>query len=309
MNKIILIFLIKAVCGINHLFAQDLQIFEIKYIEKDSNQSFAFISLSEIYSFSENPDSLAIPALTEKQIDEAPNFTYFKLESKYRQRFLSATNISETDQVFVYDYSINDLQKFTVKDLNIVACLNPYGADWPYSQEDFMLGIELNINLFKNSNQYFTNSLAYIGKESPFIQGKVKPIIWKKIDPEDYPSKELPSYDTSYAGTCIKGEVYKFENESEQYFIQDLVNLANKWVSAKHLIIVDNKTKKIIFEKIFYSGESASFAPLDNQWTGKLFKNKPSVIFGFHWVSFGCPRITFLNPEEKDIYIFCDNRH
>jgi hypothetical protein len=62
--------------------------------------------------------------------------------------------------------------------------------------------------------------------------------------------------------------------------------------------------------------ESETPAPLNyveseyiEQWTGKLFKNKPPVILGFQYVAFGCPGITFLSPTEKDIYIYCDNRH
>jgi hypothetical protein len=309
MNKIFFISFLISVNGLTNLAAQDLKIFDLQYYEKDPTHSFSFISLSEIYPLNENPDSLAIPDLREKENDEAPNFTYFKLDSTYRKRFLTATNISETDKVFIYDYSINALQTFTVKNLKVIACLNIYGADWPYSQDDYMIGFEVNKNFLKSSDKYFTNSLAYVGKENPFVRGQVKPIIWKKIDLADYSSKELPTYDTSYAGKCVTGDAYKFETEGLQYFVQDLVRLADKWISVKHLIVINLKTKETICEKLFYSGESASFAPLDNQWTGKLFKNKPPVIFGFHWVSFGCPSITFLNPTEKDIYINCDNRH
>jgi hypothetical protein len=311
MNKQLFIFLLIAVNGLTNLFAQDLQIFDIKYYEKDSTQSFAFISLSEIYPLSENPDSLAIPDLNEKQIEEEPNFTYFKLDSIFRQRFLAATNISETDKVFIYDYSTNSLQTFKVKNLKVVAYLNIYRSqtDWPYSQEDFMIGFEINKKSLKGFDKYFTNSLAYVGKENPFVRGQVKPIIWKKIAPADYPSRELPVYDTSYAGKCVTGDAYKFETERLQYFVQDLVRLADNWVSVKRLIVIDIKTNEIVCEKLFYSGESASFAPWDNQWTGRLFKNKSAVIFGFHYVTFVCPGITFLNPTENDIYINCDNRH
>jgi hypothetical protein len=309
MNKKLFILFLISVNGLTNLAAQDLKIFDLQYYEKDSTQSFLFISLSEIYPFSENPDSLPIPDLREKEIEEAPNFTYFKLDSTYRKRFLNATNISETDKVFIYDYSINALQAFTVKNLKVIACLNIYGADWPYSPNDYMIGFEIDKKFLKGSDKYFTNSLVYVGKENPFVRGQVKPIIWKKIEPNDFPSKELPSYDTSYAGKCATGDVYKFEMEGLQYFVQDLVRLADKWISVKRLIVIDLKTKETVCEKLIYSGESASFAPLDNQWTGKLFKNKPPVIFGFHWVSFGCPSITFLNPTDSNIYINCDNRH
>ncbi len=307
-KNIFLLFLI-SIYGPSILAAQELRLFTLRNYEIDSTQSFAIISLSEIYPLSENPDSLAIPDLKDREIDEAPGFEYFQLDSTYRRRFLSATNISETDKVFIYDYSTSAFRTLTIKNLKAVACLNVYGADWPYLQDDYMIGFEVDKNSLTDFDKYFVNSLVCVGKENPFVRGKVKPIIWNRIESADYPSKELPAYDTIYAGKCVAGDAYKFELEGLQYFVQDFVRLADNWVSVKRLIVIDLKTKETVCEKIFYAGESASFAPLDNQWTGILFKNRTKVIFGFHYVSFGCPGITFLNPTESNIYINCDNRH
>lgn len=309
MKKHLFLLTLISVQGLTNLFAQDLQIFNLMYYEKDSTQSLAFISLSEIYPLSENPDSLAIPDLSEREIGEAQNFEYFTLDSTYRKRFLAETNISETDKVFIYDYATNALQTFTVKNLTVVACMNIYGADWPYSQYDYMIGFEVNKNALKHFDKYYINTLAYVGKQNPFVRGQMQQIIWEKIEPAAYPSKALPTYDSSYAGICRIGDAYKFETEGFLYYVQDLVRLTNNWVSVKRLIVIDNKTKEIVCEKYFYSGESASFAPLDDQWTGTLFKNKPPVIFGFQYFTFGCPGITFLSNTENDIYINCDNRH
>lgn len=154
-----------------------MQIFDLKYHAKDSTQIVAFISLSEIYPLSEDPDSMAIPDLSEKEIEEAANFQYFTVDSSFRKRFLSETNISETDKLFIYDYATDALHSFKVKNLKVVACLNIYGRDWPYSQFDFMIGFEINKDLLKDCDKYFTTSLAYVGKKSPFVRGKVKPII------------------------------------------------------------------------------------------------------------------------------------
>ncbi len=309
MNKLFFILLLIVVNGLTNLTAQDFQIFELRYFENDSVQRLAFISLSEVYPLSDNPDSLAVPDLSNLEIEAAPNFEYIKLDSIYRKRFLSGTNISETDKVYIYDYSIDALLSFKVKNLDVVAHLNTYGADWPYTQDDYMIGLELNKILPGSFGKYFTNSLAYIGKKNPFARGQVKPVIWEKIESKDFPSIKLASYDTSYAGNCFPGDAYKYETENLQYFVKDLVRITDNWLAVKWLIIIDLKTKETVCEKLFYSGESATFAPLDNQWTGNLFKNKPRVIFGFHFVSFGCPAITFLNTDESDIYIYCDNRH
>ncbi len=309
MNNKFFIFILIAVNGLTDVTAQDLKIFNLQYYEKDSTQSYVFISLSEIYPLSDNPDSMAIPDLKEKEIEEAPSFTYFKLDSMYRKRFLRETKISETDKVFIYDYSADALQSLTVKNLNVVARLNVYGRDWPYSQDDFMIGFELHKNFLTGLDKYLEYSLAYVGKVSPFVRGQLKPITWKSIEPSDFPSKELPTYDIRYAGKCVTGNAYKYETEGLQYFVQDLVRIADNWNSVKRLIVLDIKTKETVCEKLFYAGESASFAPLNNQWTGKLFKNKPPVIFGFQYFSFSCPSISFLNSDERGIYIYCDNRH
>jgi hypothetical protein len=50
-------------------------------------------------------------------------------------------------------------------------------------------------------------------------------------------------------------------------------------------------------------------ANIREQWTGRLFKNKPPVSFGFEYQSFGYHGITLLSETEKEIWISCDNRH
>lgn len=294
--------------GQTSLPAQDFALFQLSLIEYD-NDTKAFVSLSDIDRLSENIDSLAIPDLSERSQEDAKQFEYFKLNSKYRNQFLLRTTISETDNVYIYSFEKNILISFPVKNLNVVACLNVYGADWPYRQDEFMIGFEVDKKYLTGFEEYFVNTFVYIGKKSPFVLNQLKPVVWKKIDSKDFPSEQLIAYDTSYAGKCIIGDTYCYESNGLQYFIQDMVRLSDNWNAVKRLLVIEIKTKRTVCEKIYYSGESASFAPLDNQWTGKLFRNKPAVIFGFQYVSFGCPFITFLSPSEKDIYINCDNRH
>jgi hypothetical protein len=250
-------------------------------------------------------------------IERKEDAEYFKLNSVYRQRFLSKMKISESDKVFIYDYSTGLAVSFPVKELNVAARLNPYGAKWPYSQSDYMIGFEIDTTFLKGSDKYFRNSLVYVGKKSPFVVGKVKPVTWKKIDAKNFPSRAISINDTntSLLGESVTGNAYTFEANSLQYFVQEFVR--GKEISARRLLVIKSKTKETVCEKIYFAGEGSSPAPLNftgpnpenNQWTGKLFKNKPVVIFGFEYVSFGCPRITFLKQSENDIYINCDNRH
>lgn len=286
--------------------AQELNLFSLSPTKQADK---VFVSLSDIYPLSEHPDSLAIPDLSEKDAEQAKQYEYFKLDSTYRQRFLTKTKILETDKVYLCEYSKNKLASFSVRSLTVVACLNIYGAEWPFSQQDFRIGFEIDKGLLTQFERDFTNCFVSIGKNNPFILSALKPIIWQKIDSKDLPSKKPISYDTSYAGVCVPSDAYTYTRKNLLYSVQDFVRLSDKSIAVKYLLVINQKTKKTVCEKVYYAGESALFAPLDNQWTGKLFKNKSAVIFGFHWVSFGCPSITFLNLSEKELPINCDNRH
>ena len=98
--------------------------------------------------------------------------------------------------------------------------------------------------------------------------------------------------------------------------MQDYVD-NRKLLFARRLLVVDSKTKEIIIDKLYSSSEGTSPTPLNyeegddvvNQWTGKLFKNKPQVIFGFLYESFGCPGISIIDKSNEEIYLQCDNRH
>lgn len=318
-KRISFILFLIAVCRLTNLTAQDLNLFYLRYYEKDSTQSVAFVSLSEVHALSDHPDSLAIPDLREKEMEEAPKFTCFKLDSTYRKRFLSAAKISETDKVFIYDYSIDALQSFTVKNLSVVACLNIYGADWPYSQYDYMIGFEIDPNI--RFGKYFTNTLVYVGKKNPFVQGQIKPIVWEKMESNVFPPIAISPKDTSELKRWIagkvykKGNAYKYETSDFLYFVQDF--LRDDIFFARRWLVIEFKTKKTVCNRIYYNHEGAINAPLNLvetegdiiQWTGRLFKKRPPVVFGLEYVSFGCPGIIFLNQSERDIFINCDNRH
>jgi len=78
------------------------------------------------------------------------------------------------------------------------------------------------------------------------------------------------------------------------------------------------KDNEKIYDFVLYPSEGGSFAPIVkkgdkekdyHQFTGKIFKDKPPVIFGFMYVSFGCPGVHVLDKKIKRIRILCDNRH
>ena len=278
--------------------------------------NIGFVSLSDNYPLSNHPDSLAIPDIKAKGPKSAK---YFKLDQTYRKRFLSRTKTAETDQVFIYDYATNALAVFAVKDLNVVAMLNLYSdeSDWPYAQEDYMLGFEIQTDRLKGFGDYFNTVLVSPGKKNPFEGQALKPVVWKKIKASDYPKKAIKKDVALQPGKYTAGASYGFEREGLQYFIRDY--LQNGHTFARRLVVLQSNTEKIIYEKVYSESEGVSLAPLNyvgnykdtsiNQWTGKLFKNRATVIFGFEYQSFGCPGITILGKPVKEIYINCDNRH
>ncbi len=87
----------------------------------------------------------------------------------------------------------------------------------------------------------------------------------------------------------------------------------------RKLVVINDRNEKTFEKTITTAGsDGAEFSPLNGigtdgtnamQWTGYFFKGKPPVAFGFMVQSFGCPSITFLDKNEKDFTINCDNRH
>ncbi len=289
-------------------------LFDIQSVE--GYKQIGFISLSDIYPLSEHPDSLSIPDVSEKSFDSA---RYFKLDKEYRKRFLTETEISENDQVFIYDYAANVLVSFPVKKLNVVANLNGYASeeDAPFSQFDYMIGFEIDRSAMKGiKDEYFNNTIVFVGAKNPFVKGKLKRVMWKKIDNKQFPVAKMSKKALARTGNHKPGDTYTFVKDSLQYYLQDFKD--GYWVFTRRLLVIHNKTGKVIFERVFEESEGSAMAPLNNtnpdvgneiQWTGILFKNKAPVIFDLQYFSFGCPEISFLDKKQKSIYINCDNRH
>lgn len=281
---------------------------------KDSSD-VAFVSLSDIYPVNDEKDTLALPNI--QKIGKY-NAVYFTFDKNYRKRFLSKTNISETDSVFIIDYAKNKRVSFAVKNLKTAAMLNGYSSeeDWPYQNYDFMIGFEINKKYLSGFSEYYRDALVYVGKENPFSKERLKPITWEKIAKKDYPSKAMKNNDRTLLKNTVTGNTYFYKTESYEYFLQDYLD-SNKIIYGRRLLVVDSKTKNVIIEKLFSQSEGTSPAPLNyengddavEQWTGKLFKNKPEVVFGFEYMSFGCPNISIIDKSNEEIFLQCDNRH
>lgn len=110
---------------------------------------------------------------------------------------------------------------------------------------------------------------------------------------------------------------YVFTTEKYDYYLQK----PTENISSYHLVIIDKFSKSEILNKNYHGGESTYLTGLkiaesenkedmrQSQWTGKIIKNKATVVFGFVGHSFGCPSITILDKSEPEIQILCDNRY
>lgn len=284
----------------------DVDIYDLQWLtEKKPNERVGFSSFSDKYSLYNVPEYSAIPEANSTK-------EYFVLPAQYRKRFLNDLEISESDKVFVYNYQRDTLATFIVKNLNVAAYLNVYsqGTAGSHGQSEFMYGFEIPAKYFKS---LAGASLVTTGTESPFVQGQMKPIDWKKIDPTDFPPVEISTMMSFRMNQSSVTDTYRASAFDLEYFVQEYTNGA-----IRHLVILDSKTREIQADLFFQDMESTSPAPLNSipneynyymQWTGKLLKGKPIVVFGFDYVSFGCPSITVLSKPVSLIYINCDNRH
>lgn len=284
----------------------DFKVFDL-IIDNDTESLLGFINLSEIMDYEEVQAVSMVPDKYLDNISREESKSYLKLEGIYRERFLKNAKISETDKLFIYNYTLDILLTFSPKELDVVIHLSPYQSNSAgITDFDYMYGFTIDGKHLKNYSQYNNNSFVYLGKENPFTRGKMKPMVWTKISPSQFPI-DLKQYDVNI-DQKLKG-LYTFKNDDLTYYYSDY----------KHLIVVD-ATKTIKLNKILHQGEFASLAPISmageessetekHQWAGKLFKDIPSVLFGFHYLSFGCPAITVLDANSSYISILCDNRH
>lgn len=299
--------------------SQELRLFNYWYIEENN---IGFISLSDIYTLSENPDSSSVPDIKELGVDQSLSIV---LEAEYRKRFFEGTGVSESDNVYIYNYAENKLKTFEAKDLQVIALLDFYASieEWPFTQYDYMIGFQIDNGQLLDFNENYYDVFVYIGKENPFISGNLKPITWERAEAKDKTLLSSVPTDNSFftdreIANYTVGDIYTYESEGYSYYLKNLFD-SNNELFARHLIVLNSGTKQLICERLYDQWEGNGLASLniqgeeneyaDYQWTGKLFKGKSPVIFGFQYFSFGCPYITIMNSEEEEVYIYCDNRH
>jgi hypothetical protein len=310
------------------------EVYDLSTFHFNNNKEIGFISFSDKYQLSENEDSLAIQTNGETEFGYRENKyyrdEYIKLDSKHRKMFLNKLKISENDSLFIYHYGNDTIISFKIKNLNVVACINLYRQgeqnepDFEgFDQYDYMIGFEIEPIIINRLGENYNQNFVCVGKVNPFIKNQLKPIVWTKIHSSQFPGMGIYTANE----LLIKREpisfdsCYRFTNSNYTYYVKDVYIKQSRYISKmRRLIVTENKTGGIVLDELFDEGESTSITPLNNmnteegrkyinQWTGKLFKYKAPVIFGFNGESFGCPHISFLDFSERSIYTNCDNRH
>ncbi|OTQ79122.1 hypothetical protein [Gilliamella apis] len=275
---------------------EQLEIFELNLID-NNGPKFYFVSVLRgshivIYDKDGNKKQSIQPIFPDLEDDYKKN--KYQLPLKYRQSFLTASGISETDNLFVYNYEYNKLYSFPISKLEVFAiksgCL-------PTDETNYQFGFGLELNQLPQDYDPNDTTFVYIGKESPFAQEQLTLLNWQKINDKEYD--------------------YLAQTHGLHYYLrQSPFSLDYPKCGS---LIIKNAKNNILFNDN-YVKNSVNSMPLNGkdkdheykkQWTGKLFKNKPLVVFGFYSMFGGdCPGIDFIDSSfpSYDIRLRCDSR-
>ena len=313
MKKILLVFTFGIFLSLN-LYSQDLQIFNLSQQEFSGDESILYTSLSDIYRISSNPDSAALP-LDLLGDDRDTVYPIITLDSNFRALFLASTGLSENHNLYFFDAIFSKTKIIPIHKLKSVAVLSIYYNDYYGSVEanDYQIGFEIDPTLLAEDGSNFI--LIAFGKENPFAEKPLSPIIWEAISPNSDPILQAYlSNDSLKKINFINTHRFNIQNLS-YYLAEDDNHLLN----SRKLCIYNRESKTWLFDHNFLEGESASHTPIITtpntdprfvyQWTGNFFKNQPAMIFGMQYQSFGCPSFFSIEKQSQETVMNCDNRH
>ncbi|MGJ8684394.1 MAG: SH3 domain-containing protein [Nonlabens sp.] len=291
-------------------YVNDLSIMTVNGYEIGDHDIAAFISLTDGYWNNRFPKVLAEYENENNKNQDSKELVYY-LKGKERTQFLSNREIKETDNLYIYNYLNDNLKVVEVKDVPLLSHESIYGGP------DYLTGFDVQGIIDTSTNSYY-NSFAHIGTTNPFKEAGISAIEWKKTDIEKMPKVELEY------GNFYKSKNYEvllayhdIIDENNYYYMR--ASFDNKEYIVDYIIVIAKSGKLLYKTEI---GDSEGYSPSiylsDNlqtsstepvHYSGLLFENKPPVIFGLYYTSFGCPFIDFLDSKELPVYIQCDNRH
>ncbi|NOQ74592.1 MAG: hypothetical protein GQ574_21450 [Crocinitomix sp.] len=298
---------------------QESKIYRLSEYYIVDGPQFGFVSLTDGFPFSEHPDSLVIADEHLGNLDlEAVGDNAHTLNSIYRQRFLSRLGIKESDKLYIYHLVEDTIYTFEVSDLALVAYLTPYEPQLPIPDSDYYIGFEIKSKLLDmHELGNYRNDFVSIGKDCPFQVGHFKPMIWTKLETDNFPSfhrvKNFPSELDSFSVQ----DIYQSNMDGLTYYVMNYSRYRRNVIP--YLLVADSLTNQLIYKKLFFQESDHDVISLrvergdatssDCQWAGKLFKNKATVFFNFIEPMFGCNSLYFVDDKQSFIEISCDNRH
>lgn len=279
------------------------------YYKNREESTHGFVNLSELYPFNYNGDETPTIISEEKLRNGIDNIIFNKKE---RRTVLKNLRISNSDTLYIFNLDNDSIYKFEIASLATRANVNGYRrGDERLKEYDYEIGLDLEKKYTVEGQ-----SFAYIGMSNPFETGKVKPIVWTKINNDDFPIETVSVEDD------VIVETFEYSFLNYKYFTQSQRTEKRNynWVKNHHLIIKDTVSNSIVTEYNYRSTESIDISPLQTEdkkhqfntyysFTGAIFTNKPPIIYGFYSNSFGCAGVDFIDKSEPSISILCDNRH
>ena len=295
---------------------EELRVYDYYIIQENNEVRTGFVVLSDGFPYEDYKENNIIAPENLGEF-EYTNDNYHTVNGIYRQRFLKALGITETDSLFVNNLSTNTIKEFKVKSLKLTAFLTPYGPNTPIENWDYLVGFELDsLKLpFKTPETYNQTIFSCVGPTNPFNLGKAKPMQWEKIDNSEFIWELTPEETPKYMLPEERKDAFLFKLGKMNFYVQEIQ--AGEYMFGYHLVVADSKTNEKLFSTFFFESESSYTQPLNgqkNSWTtlqftGYIFKDKPPIIYGFQSNTFGCPYISFADKDEPLVWLRCDNRH
>lgn len=288
-------------------YMNDLGIMPISSSEIGNRKIPAFISLTDGDWYNRFPK---VVAEYQKESTSTNKELYYYLKGKERADFLANRDIKESDNLYIYNFQTDDLTVAVIKEIPLLSHESVYGG------MDFLTGLDVK-NIIDTSAHTYYSSFAYIGTKNPFTSGAVSAIKWKPIATHKVPKVAL-NYGTFYNSADYEVLLaYHYAAYGNNYYYSR--HSFDNGTFIVDYIFVINEQNTLLYQAQISDSESQSpsipltenmqLPQVPEHFTGTLFKDKPAVIFGLYYNSFGCPFIDFISDSELSVYIQCDNRH
>lgn len=266
--------------------SQELRIFTFYPIEYDSLQKGAFISLSDENIWTEETmETRSAIYKNESEIDDESQ----ELSGNRRTAFLKDVRINDSESIFIYNMFLDSIFTFQVNEITLIEKPNTYsGTD---------IGFKITELELELMGAFYWNTFVFIGNDNQFQTGEIHPMTWNKVAQSNFPKDIQASNHEEWYDSSIDGETFSFITDELTFLVQNLSSKGG--IEGRHLIVSENQSKEIVFNEAIINREGPAISSLiaeyeNNQWTGKIFKDKPTMIYGFEWVSFSCQNIDFI---------------